>query len=261
MVIKMYSIKKLSAVAAAFIIVFSLAACPTPPATTGETGDSPYLGETLSISGQPVWKYNRYATKISKVHTPYEGNHDIGVFAYTGKNKSDIEYVGEGEIKNGFITFSVNNNDIKNSLVDWDMLCYLFDYWTLWENTEITPSDTKLNAAAFWAYPVGEDKSNGMVDRQQITGTSSTITDETILYIYAEKDCSISGGKNQGYRNGKYYYYTESSLNLSLKRGWNMICISETYGTNYNGSARFSLIIRDPIMNIENYKWILNDIR
>jgi len=249
---------KILTAAVSLMFAFALTACPDTSSDTAEeiSGESPYM-ETLSVSGQPVWKLNKFATKISNVYLSYKGNHDIGVFIYTAS--SGYERVGTGNIISGNITFSVNNNDIKDNLVEWDVFCFLFDYWLLWDKTKITPADAKLNTALFFSYPEGVIDSDGLVDRQRITGTASTITDETILYVYAEKDCTISGGANRDYRKDNYYFFTDGALNLSLKHGWNMICIGETYGTNFDGNAKISMTIRNPIENPESYKWVLND--
>ena len=222
-------------------------------------GESPYLGNTLAVSGQQMWEQNHTATKISQTYFLYKESHDIDVLVISqqsGVLPFDYGYVGMGKIINGELSFSVDNNTIKTNLLDWNNLCLFFDYWSFWDNSKITPWDTKVNIIQFISYPPNQVASDGFLNRQRITGTRSSVSCETVFYMYADKPCSITGKSGSGHKEGYYDYFTEGDLNLSLKEGWNMITHTETYSSSFNGNAKFSVKLKNPIEKPESLKWV-----
>jgi len=130
---------------------------------------------------------------------------------------------------------------------------------TYWSDVQIDNENTMGNLILLLAStdPQHEEQA-GMLDRQRIFGTVSTITTETILYFYVSNDCIITGNKNSGYISGQYYFHTEGNLRLDLKSGWNMVCRRETYSVNFNGNAIISMEIRNPIERPEDFKWVMH---
>lgn len=239
-------------------VILLLASCGEEGKDKDEDkGVSPYLGETLTIVGQQVYEPNRYTTKVSNVYLSYGGSREIDIAITVPFNSSYIsKLVASGTVINGILDFVIGD-EIKNNLVGWDNLKYLIPALMEWKNVTISPADIKGNYIYFFAYPLGGDGSEyGVLTREVITGTSSTITNEKIIYVYVDNDCAITGEANTGYVHGKYYYYTEGALNLSLKRGWNMIMSRETYGKDFDGNANISLEVRNPIKTPEDYKWV-----
>ena len=214
-------------------------------------------------------------------------------------DKIDDPHVGPvvGKIENGIMNFAVLENDIKNHLLKWDnnycpecgySLCdhhepgdsncgndlffaahackdchwvFLSRFFREWKNTAITPSDAKGNIILISACPNASGATGG-IDRHGFSGTENSLTNETILYLYVDKPCVISGDPSQGYIPGNYYYYTQGALNLTLKKGFNLITRGEKYlsylpGEIPNASAYISMEIRNPLENPEKYRWAI----
>ena len=258
--------KKITKLFPAVVIGLSLLVLNVCTDITEENSENPYKGQTLTVKGQQVWQRNSKATKVSQAYIPYNEEHEIEVFVealddtFSGKK----EVVGSGDIKNDYLTFSTNIID-DDKLLEWkyeieyNNETYKFNGWNSffreWPDADISDKNIKGNMLLLDAY--SSDDHKGMLDRQKITGTASTITCETVLYIYVTGDCRITGTSNSGYTPGQYYYNTKGNLNLSLKKGLNLICRSETYGTNFSGSAVISMEVKNPLRNPENYKWVI----
>jgi len=223
---------------------------------------SPYLGNTLEISGERVWTRNSLAVKISEVYLPYNENYYLSGIEYID-NYPYIAYMGSGDIINGVLNFTVQPDDISAAvLLPWkdnngDEFKSFFS--TYWKDVQIDNEDTMGNLILLLASTDSQHEDQaGMLDRQRIYGTASTITNETILYFYASNDCIITGNQNSGYISGQYYFHTKGNLRLDLKSGWNMVCRKETYGVNFNGNAIISMEIRNPIERPEDFKWVMH---
>jgi len=247
--------------ALALLLVFPMAGCSygindaTSAAKQNQNTEHPYLGKkTLAIYDQQVLTRNRYATKVSQAYIKYNGNHviDVGVpYAYG----SDI-YVGSGIIKDGLLTFNTNKLVENTHLLNWiDFNQFFSRYWKDVFTSDLT---VRGNTIALFAYP---DNSSlvvdGILDRQKITGTATTITCETVLYFYVDKDCTITGKANSNYISGLYYFTTVGDLYLPLKAGWNIVSRTETYGTNFNGHARIGMELKNPLPDAGSFKWTM----
>jgi len=249
-----------------FLLIFFIAAsavtnCTVEPVPSGE---NPYSGNKLIIDNQQVWTRNRQAKKISQAYLKYGGNHGITVFVFVAENdlfnneNALAKPVGSGSITNGILNidqFSLKENE---HLLDWkragnDHFRSFFSNY--WHDTDINDSTVKGNMILLEA--LTGNVPFGLLDRQRIYGTETSITCEVVLYIYVNKDCTITGNASEGYIQGQYYYYTDGNLNLKLKKGINMVCRKETYTTDFSGSAVISMEIREPIQNPENFKWVI----
>ena len=260
------------------LILFSMAGCSdglndaTSAAKQNQITETTYLGKkTLAISGKQTWTRNRYATKISQAYLKYEGNHVIDVAVPMAYNPLYIPgipedpytnprlisaLVGSGDIRKGIISFNTNDLVESKHLVDWpDFRLFFSRYWNDVFTSDLT---VKGNTIALYAYPESTSYTvDGMLDRQRITGSATTITCETVLYFYVDKDCTITGKANSNYIAGLYYFTTEGDLYLPLKAGWNIVSRTETYGTNYNGHARIGMKLKNPLQNAEKFKWTM----
>ena len=261
-------INLLGIVTLAGIILFSIAACSHDIDDTEngtdvksnrdyETSETPYLGETLTITGQQVYTRNHIAKKVSEAYLPYKGYHDIGVAVILPTSNPSAPYasaeVAQGTMKKGILSFEVPGLDSVGLLDAGALGAHLF---SLWDDVKIMPQSIQGTYIIPWAYNSG-DVAEGPLDRQGIFGTSTSISCETVLYVYVKNDCIITGKNKQGYIDKQYYYVTESTLHLSLKKGWNLICRNETYFNNYAGYAKISMEIKNPIKNPQNYKWVI----
>jgi len=126
-----------------------------------------------------------------------------------------------------------------------------------WKNPQIEPqTGIKLSRLIVYA---DLDEGKFQVARQGLSGTGNSLTAELITYIYASDDCRITGDYNEGYVPGMYYFRTEGNLDLSLKKGWNLVSQRQTYGNGsyYNGTGVLGMSVKNPIMNPENLKWVI----
>ena len=188
-----------------------------------------------------------------------------------------LKPVGSGTITNGILNFSIseqlNGRTINDYLLKWKYTvseteesdekatdgfrAFFSRYWVnVRINNEETNDVIKGNMVLLMAQAAGTDP-YGMLDRQGMSGTSSTISCETILYFYVNHDCLITGDVNSNFIPGQYYFTTEGNLYLPFKKGWNLVSRGETYGKNLNGHTRISMGIKNPIKNPEKYKWVM----
>ena len=219
--------------------------------------ESPYLGETLRISEKQVFRRNAYATRISQAHLLYDGTHDITAYEIDAIGE-DLYYfaIGEGNIDKGILSLEIDER-IKDHLIGWYEMVKGIPTLLFWDHVTIDKPNVKGNFIWNFAFPKEEKYPNGFLFRERITGTSSTITNKTVFYIYVDRDCRITGRSSSGYDlDRKYYYFTEGDLDLPLRKGFNIITASETYGTQFSGSAYISLEVKT-LENPENYKWVL----
>jgi hypothetical protein len=251
-IIKM--IIKLRWTAVFVLIVFLMSACDLNEQSG--SGENPFIGLILTVSDQQMFQRNRFATRISQAYMLYNGTHTVTPYVIIG---GTYYPVGEGEIREGILNFTVDGR-MADRLVDWDNLKKEIPTLLFWKDVVINKPEIKGNFIWDLAFPEGERYPNGFLQRERIIGTSSTITTETVFYIYVSEDCRITGTASNGFDIGRMYFYrTISDLDLPLKKGFNMIVATETYGTDFNGSAYISLEVRNPLQNPESYKWVLFD--
>ena len=242
------------------ILAFSITACAYNTEEEEDRIENPYLGATLSISGQQVWKRNVYAAKLSQSHVPYYGDHDIDAYVYMtndGENyyTKDLIPQGEGKINNGILSFTVPEPDANLHLLEWQhFVSSCFSFWDYVHSRDI---NVKGNMLLLYAY-TGSNPIDPL-DRERFTSTSSSITCETILYIYVNKDCVITGDPKEAVRDG-FYLYSSERLYLPLKKGWNMVSRKETYGVHLSGIATISMKVNQ-IKNPESYRWVMQDVQ
>jgi hypothetical protein len=83
--------------------------------------------------------------------------------------------------------------------------------------------------------------------------TSGTLTQEFLRYIYVDKDVTISGTGKSGTLGGTPF--TSSSINLSLKKGWNIVNDRAVY--TITGLSTATLAISHTMSNPASHRWIL----
>ena len=171
-----------------------------PGTFTGGTGPGTGGGsDNLTLSGQ-VYTQNIDAS---------------GKVTYTPSTDPDKNFTGNvggtGSIKNGQMSFSIGLPDIFPLLQE----TFTKGGGALWANdVKVQPSDTKGVGLAF--YDVDLNKINVNIILNPYSSTT-----EMIMYIYVDRDCTItSNGGTVGTGSTKR---TFSSMNLSLKKGWNTL--------------------------------------
>ena len=220
------------------VIGFSFAACG---GDSGGGGDdpSPYLGDTVTISGEQVYMWNE-SEKLIK----FEDNLTI---KDTGG--------GKGAIANGKLTFTIgtppvgvlkNIKDIFNwGLEDEDE--YYFDGY--YNNIKYEPSDAqcfllRLNISGSSDY--------SYVDRGDVSGSDKKGWEEIVDYVYVDKDVTITGkGTTGSHGNGDDESdWTTKDFNLPLKKGWNAMY----WKSSWEGTTETeTMSLRNP----KNSKWFL----
>jgi hypothetical protein len=242
---------KMRTAAMAGAIIFLLAVC-SDTVDSGNNGPTHYTG-ALSMSGQ-MWVQNGETNRINdKTYLKYTGgNKEISVFpAFSsnpeGKIVQSEEQAGSGAIKKGVLSFSVDEL-AEGMLIDSDNLRELFREWN---NVEITPSTVKGNII------YSETADGYRLNREGLTGTRSSISLESVLYIYISGDCQITGSPGGEKTWDDHFSYTGSSLDLSLKKGWNTVCRKQTYTADSNneeyGYEKETIEIKNP----NEFKWVL----
>jgi len=237
---KLYIIK-LIAILFLISIFFFMAGCDD----STEVIENQYQN-SINILKEQVYTRNGNAKKISQVYLEYKttGNYDI--FAYT----SSSALLGSGKIEDGILNFNISQIEEAN-LIDWEEFEIVFKQWG-----NVTCS-TAIKCTMFLLYAYDGTNLIGILDRQRIIGTSSTITQETLMYIYVDNNCTIKGRKSSGYEKNNFYYITKNDLDLQLKKGWNLVTRTEKYSTDISGYATISMEIK-PITNPQDYKWVMN---
>jgi hypothetical protein len=96
-----------------------------------------------------------------------------------------------------------------------------------------------------------------MFNREGFSGTSSSITMDSVFYLYVDRDCTVKGEyMGRDYADSLlvtagYKGYTYNAFELRLKKGWNTICETQTHTSS--GESVISLSLRNP----NNNKWVL----
>jgi len=215
---------------------------------------SAYLSDKLSVAGEQVWMPNYNTGKVSQMLLKFEGDRTVDVIVevigYNEENKpfSYIEHAGSGEIKKGKLTFNIDKMD-DDYLLDGDNLLYFYfkDWYKTGDNMVMTP---KVKGNIITLVTLYDDDSGTepveAVIREGFSGTSASLTGEYIYYLYVNDDCTISAGKVEK----TDFQYTFNEFELSLRRGWNTICKSETYTTT--GDSSYSMTVKNPAI-----RWVM----
>jgi hypothetical protein len=234
------------------LILLSMTACGDIVGSNNDNvndnNEPTHYSGSLSISGQQVWVQNRASNRINDLtYLKYTGgDKKIYVFpAYLygpdGNIIRSLEPAGSGVIKNGFLSFKADGLP-EEKLIKADHLKKLFGEW---DNVKIEPLDTMGNII----YPVTTDAE--LLNREGLTGTHSSISLESILFIYVNKDCRVTG--SPGYEKiwDDHFSYTDSDLYFSLKKGWNTVCRKQTYSGD--GYEKETIEIKNP----KDFKWVI----
>jgi hypothetical protein len=221
-VTKMFVIIALTAV-----IVFSITTCINQQKPV----ESSYVGGTLKVTHEQVWERTN-DPEISKAYEKSTITGDISIVTLAE------DEIGTGDIQNGFLNFSVGNPGTEN-LSTWDVLKEEFYEW---KNVTIDAPDTVGNVITLIT------DTGKMLGRERLYGTDTKLGLESIIYVYVNKDCKITGEYNDVSING---YYTATILDLSFKRGWNLLCRREFF--DIDGRNAVTMEIKQPV----DFRWVI----
>lgn len=231
--------------------LFTITTCDT--SVNDPIPKSPYLGESFSIEGVQLCERDNYSNKLSTMHKAYTGT-DRTINAYVSVDHT-LHLIGDGgEIKNGKFSIevpSLSDGQISNCN---DFLEVFFSFWysdmakcnlkIIIENVPIAGDEKIATAVNFLADPYPPPKD--MLMREGFSGTQTSLSAEEIYYIYVKYDCTITA--NEGGNPAVGYIY--SSLDLPLKKGWNTVCMKETY--TVFGISTYAAEVKNP-----DFEWVM----
>jgi hypothetical protein len=202
-----------------------------------------YGSDTLNIVNEQVWLRNNSTNRVSQAYEKYnEKNYDIIVLGEYDEEISEYsEEIGSGTIIGGKLSFTVN---VPQILLKWDKLKILFNTITEGIGWDVT-IDNDTTKGTFIEI-LTDDEDEYMLTREGLSGTTSSLSDETVFFIYIDTDCIITGEPKED----KKVMYTFNPFTLSLKKGWNTIWYKQTYTSS--GRSDFSMDIKNP-----DLKWVL----
>jgi hypothetical protein len=195
--------------------------------------------ETLAIAGEQVWMRNYSTNRISQAYEKYtdEDNDIIVLSAYVLND--NYEEIGSGRINEGKISFTVNKPE---NLLEWEYLKIFFSSITEGEGWDVDIDENAIMGTLIEILTYDQY----MLIREGVSGTTSSISDETVFFVYVDGDCIITGGAKEDDR----VKYTFNPFSLKLKAGWNTIWYKQTYTTS--GNSSFFMDIKNP-----DLKWVL----
>jgi len=201
--------------------------------------DGAFIGKKLEISGQQVYTMTQDPQSGSVSYIPYTEN--MTLTSYNGVTAT---------IAGGKLGFTIG---IPDNLETWNALFPSNNY------AAVTISDPTAKGfivdriiGNFGGQDCQLNKRNRAIN---YSGTSVTYTDESIMYVYTDKNVTISGtGKTT--TDSSYTSYTRIMNNstLALKEGWNVVHIKEVsvYSTS-SITVTTTISLSDP----SSLKWIL----
>jgi len=201
---------------------------------------------TLPFNGEQVHEYIDRDT-----YKPFTGdrtvyNYYTSNFISKGAGGSGrppaFDNGGSGNITNGKLTYSIGKpNRLDNISV---LLDGLDDDWT-----NVKASDTNVNISVLnlsTRTDINYGDSGNLykyVETESISGNKFSGSHGEVLYIYVDKDVTITGkGYTEGPETDEYNGVTETwteilkDLNIALKAGWNSVYFSEGYSGTFTGT-------------------------
>jgi hypothetical protein len=240
MKIKLLNINLLPCIAIMMLVVFGLLACNNGFGTKRYNEQTYYGNNILKIEGEQVWLRNNSANKLSQAYEKSNDNYDITVLSeYLLSGYSEV--IGSGTINGGILNFIVNATE---NLVEWDKLKVFFNNITEGLGWDAEINDKAAKGTFIEILTNVEDEY--VLMREGVSGTIDSISDETVFFLYIDRDCTITGNS----KNDEQVMYTFNPFNLDLKKGWNTIWYKQTYTTS--GISSFYFDIKNP-----DLKWVL----
>jgi len=247
--------KILGFVALATIIIFLVLACSDSSDDDGIKYGPTNYGATMSFSGEQVW-IPKDSTRISESLLKSTVDRTIyPIFIIYDFNLprpyiKSFESVGSGNIVNGILNFTVEEPDDLQLYDSVTLLWAAFNEWYGLSAIDIDDKDT-MGSKLMIVTSDGAIPSEGIV-RERLSGTNTSISAEYVWYLYVDRDCTITASK--ALYDDSAYIHTFNAFNISLKKGWNTICKSETYNTG--GTPTYSIQLKNPY-----HQWVIQSIK
>jgi len=229
------------------IIVSLVTACSTD--NTPENEENPCLGNTFTVSNEQVWEI-RGGTKLSAAYFKSSVTADpVTAYVIDMSKAPPLNPLGSGDISNGILNFTVPPL-VSEDLMDWSFfrtLPGIGDLFELWSDLTISDPNTKVNILLVM---FSDNGTPWVLNNEKLIGTRISFGLRFIDYFYVDRDCRITGNYGEKIIMDSYGY-TESSLDLSLKEGWNMVCEKQTL--DFSGKIAFSM----ELVNPKDFRWVM----
>jgi uncharacterized protein YcfL len=240
-------LKILGAIVFAALIVFLMATCETGnnDNDTDINGPTHYSG-AFKINKEQVWQGTE-SNKLSEVYEKFDGDLEISVNVYWPDDKGKYvpsKVLGSGIIEKGLLTCDIPEPE-SEYLMEWTDFKFEFSQWN---NIDCVPKvkGTYLRLVT---------SNNEWLNREKMSGSNDSLWLESILYIYVDMDCKITGTPGEGIRPGDAFYETPENLYLTLNKGWNTVCRKQLLVGDH-GIETDSVKIKNP----NDFKWALRTI-
>lgn len=224
------------------VIFFSMTACSDE--APKNYGENPYKGEILVVLDEQVSEH----TDSNRISGAYQFSSLSGYINIYCLDDSLLEV---GSITEGKLSFTLGKPE---TLYDTNGTVFktLFSDW--WNNiTVIEPTDNVIKGNAvksMWIH--GDEGEYGLMFKEKLVGTSSSLALEDLVFIYVDGDCRITGNEKTGMVIGTGYFNSKD-FDLSLKQGWNIVCRTMLYGSEVVGYNIISMEIK----NLLDFKWAM----
>jgi hypothetical protein len=225
------------------LIVLALTGCGNDA-----SGEQTYYEQThygagkLNMRNEQVWIRNGSTNRLSHAYEKYdEKDYDIIVLSEYDEETGEDNTIGSGTINGGKLNFNV---DEPVNLLKWDKLKVFFNIIVEGEGWEVDIDDTDVRGT--FIEILTRDEGQYILIREGLSGTASSISDETVFFLYVSGDCAINGKS----KKDKRIMYTFNPFTLNLRKGWNTVYYKQTYTSS--GRSSFFMDIRNP-----DLKWVL----
>ncbi|MDR0585226.1 MAG: hypothetical protein LBG57_12910 [Treponema sp.] len=233
--------KKLSLCGVFLTFALVLGGCPTGSPSTPASGN---LGEDKALD----LKGDVYTVEWEgSASNPTKVTYTKAATAFDGTVTSNLG--GTGEIKNGKLTFKIDppaalTNDLTNAVVNAIPVNNGNDLSDYYSNVKVTPVTAKY---ATLSLSVGSKS----LDYEKVgissSDTSYMYQEEGISYLCLSADVTVTGDKKEP--------WTSSNLNMTLKKGWNIIYSKFVYKVS-NGETTYSFTMKDEQHSL---RWVVDD--
>jgi hypothetical protein len=164
--------------------------------------------------------------------------------AYDSDNVLTSNAGGAGSIVGGKLTFSIETPTQSRLQPMGTFLTSIDDKFKIFSDAEWNPSSPVPNVIEFSFASPSLKKANNISDE-------TSTTEQSVRYIYVDTDCTLKApGKPNTSIAGVSVPVNVSALDLSLKKGWNIINSQMTF-TSTGGTAAWA------IGELESCKWII----
>ena len=228
-------------VALTVVILFSMTTCSDDP--LGDKGENPYKGEILLVADEQVWEH----TDVNRIKGAYKISLENG---YINIYSPENDIMDVGPITAGKLSFTLGKPEklyeISNPVFD-----KVFHEW--WDDAAVAEGSGTIKGntvLSMWFH--GDDGMYGLMFREKLVGTGTSIALEDIVFIYVDGDCRIKGNSKSGMVPGTGYFASQD-LDLTLKQGWNMVCRKMLYGSEEIGINVISMELK----NLVDFKWAI----